>query len=261
MKRNIRTIKSYAKRSLQGCLGSMILGMLAVFGLNVLGSRMATGLFGGSGILNLVLSEVFLLAVSLITGIFSAGYCYMQLNIARGKEFSLGDLIYFFRNQPDRVIIAGFILAIIQVLTAIPYYVSFATDMGITLEEQMAWMTKVMSLMVLSTVLNLLISLPFAMTFYIMADDEEIGGIAALRESMRMMKGNLGRYLLLQISFIPLLLLSVFTLYLALLWVIPYMEMASAVFFRDLRGEFDYPDNPPENPGYTITEYRDNSEA
>lgn len=262
MKKSIRTIKSYAKKSLQGCFGSMILGMLAVFGLNALGSRMATRLFGGSGILNLILSEIFLLVVSLITGIFSAGYCYMQLNIAREKEFSLGDLVYFFKNQPDRVIIAGFVLAIIQVVTAIPYYyVSFVTDMGVTLEEQMAWMTKVMGLMLLSIVLNLLVSLPFAMTFYIMADDGELGGIAALKESMRLMRGNLGRYLLLQISFIPLLFLSVFTLYLALLWIIPYMEMSSAAFYRDLRGEFDYKEASPENPGYNIPEYRDDSEA
>lgn len=262
MKKSIRTIKSYAKRSLQGCWGSMILGMLAVFGLNGLGSMMATRLFGGSDLLSLILSEVFLLIVSLITGIFSAGYCCMQLNIARGKEFSLGDLIYFFKNQPDRVIIAGFVLAIIQVVTAIPYYyVSFATDAGLTLDEQMAWMTKVMALMLLSMVLNLLVSLPFAMTFYIMADDEEMSGIGALKASMGLMKGNLGRYLLLQISFIPLLFLSVFTLYLALLWVIPYMEMATAAFYRDLRGEFDHHEPPMENPVYSIPEYRDDSEA
>ena len=196
-------------------------------------------LFGGTSTMSIVLGEVFALGVSLITGIFSAGYCYMQLNIARGREYSLGDLIFFFKNQPDRVIIAGFVLALIQVAAQIPYsYFVYTMDRGTTLEEQMTWMSTISLLMLLSMVLNMLISLPFAMTFYLMADDVNLGGIEALKASARLMKGNMGRYLLLQISFIPLLFLSMFTLYLALLWIIPYMEMSFAVFYQDLTGEY-----------------------
>lgn len=121
MKTKIRVIKYNARRSLQGHYGIMILGMLAVFGLDMLGGSMASSLFGGTSTMSVVLGEAFALIVSLITGIFSAGYCYMQLNIARGREYSLGDLIFFFKNQPDRVIIAGFVLALIQVAAQIPY--------------------------------------------------------------------------------------------------------------------------------------------
>lgn len=239
MKTKIRVIKYNARRSLQGHYGIMILGMLAVFGLDMLGGSMASSLFGGTSTMSVVLGEAFALIVSLITGIFSAGYCYMQLNIARGREYSLGDLIFFFKNQPDRVIIAGFVLALIQVAAQIPYsYFVYTMDRGTTLEEQMTWMSTISLLMLLSMVLNMLISLPFAMTFYLMADDVNLGGIEALKASARLMKGNMGRYLLLQISFIPLLFLSMFTLYLALLWIIPYMEMSFAVFYQDLTGEY-----------------------
>ena len=86
MKTKIRVIKSNAKRALQGRYGVMILGMLAVFGLDMLGGNMASSLFRGTSTMSIVLGEGFTLIVSLITGIFSAGYCYMQLNIARGKE-------------------------------------------------------------------------------------------------------------------------------------------------------------------------------
>ena len=239
MKTKIRVIKYNSRRSLQGHYGIMILGMLAVFGLDMLGGSMASSLFGGTSTMSVVLGEAFALIVSLITGIFSAGYCYMQLNIARGREYSLGDLIFFFKNQPDRVIIAGFVLALIQVAAQIPYsYAVYTMDRGTTLEEQMTWMSTISLLMLLSMVLNMLISLPFAMTFYLMADDVNLGGIEALKASARLMKGNMGRYLLLQISFIPLLFLSMFTLYLALLWIIPYMEMSFAVFYQDLTGEY-----------------------
>lgn len=54
------------------------------------------------------------------------------------------------------------------------------------------------------------------------------------------MKGNIWRYVKLNLSFIPLLLLSVFTFYIALFWIMPYMEMSMVAFYRDLDGELDY---------------------
>ena len=77
-------------------------------------------LFSGTSTLDFVLSEVFMLVVSLLVGIVSAGFGYMLLNISRGRSFSIGDLVYFFKNQPDRVIVAGFVMALIQVITALP---------------------------------------------------------------------------------------------------------------------------------------------
>ena len=219
-KRSTKEIKLQAKKALQGHVGTVILGLLAVYGLNTLGTILSTNLFSGTSALDLVLSEVFMLVVSLIVGIISAGLGYMLLNISRGKEFSLGDLGYFFKNQPDRVIVAGFVLALIQLVTAIPYYY--------------------VGLLAVSTLLNFLISLPFAMTYFLMADDTELGGIQALKESARLMKGNIWRYVKLNLSFIPLLLLSVFTFYIALFWIMPYMEMSMVAFYRDLDGELDY---------------------
>ena len=240
-KRSTKEIKLQAKKALQGHVGTVILGILAVYGLNTLGTILSTNLFSGTSALDLVLSEVFMLVVSLIVGIISAGLGYMLLNISREKEFSLGDLGYFFKNKPDRVIVAGFVLAMIQLITAIPYYyVSFTTDPGLTVDSQIQWLSMTLGLLAVSTLLNFLISLPFAMTYFLMADDTELGGIQALKESARLMKGNIWRYVKLNLSFIPLLLLSVFTFYIALFWIMPYMEMSMVAFYRDLDGELDY---------------------
>ena len=54
------------------------------------------------------------------------------------------------------------------------------------------------------------------------------------------MKGNIWRYVKLNLSFIPLILLSVFTFYIALFWIMPYMEMSVTAFYRDLNGELDH---------------------
>lgn len=87
------------------------------------------------------------------------------------------------------MIVAGFVLAMIQLITAIPYYyVSFTTDPGLTVDSQIQWLSMTLGLLAVSTLLNFLISLPFAMTYFLMADDTELGGIQALKESARLMK-------------------------------------------------------------------------
>lgn len=108
--------------ALQGHLGTVILGLLAVYGLNMLGTILSTTLFSGTSVLDLVLSEVFLLVVSLIVGIITAGFGYMLLNISRKKNSHWVILGYFFRNSARQSHLAGFVLALIQVITAIPYY-------------------------------------------------------------------------------------------------------------------------------------------
>ena len=62
-KRSTKEIKLQAKKALQGHVGTVILGLLAVYGLNTLGTILSTNLFSGTSALDLVLSEVFMLVV------------------------------------------------------------------------------------------------------------------------------------------------------------------------------------------------------
>ena len=164
----------------------------------------------------------------------------MYLNIAKGKAYSLNDLIYFYKHHPDRVIVATFFLAVLNLLTMLPYtiYGNMNTPAeGASLEAQITWMYTSIFLMLVGMIVYQILSIPLEMTYYILADRPELKGTDALKESIEMMQGNFGRYLMLKISFIPLMFLSVFTFYIALLWVLPYMIMTETMFYRDLTGE------------------------
>lgn len=250
MGKKIRRWKSYAKETLKGSYSLPMLGMLALTALNAVASQLTGMLFRGSTVLSLIMGQVFLFVLCLIIGVFSAGLAYMYLNMARGRAYSIQDMLYFFKNHPDRVIVAGLVLGLIDLVVSLPsFYMTYFVQAGPTLEEQMTWITKLAGTMVLASVLRALFTMPFVLAYYLMADELELGGIEALKRSARMMKGNYGKYLLMEISFIPLLILSVFTLYIALLWIVPYMEMSAVMFFRDLNGEFT-----PEMPDY-VTPY------
>ncbi|MDC7290793.1 DUF975 family protein [Blautia schinkii] len=240
MTKTRRQWKAYAREMLRGNYTIPIVGTLAIAGINFVGGNLGSSLFRGSSLTTIIISQIFMFILSLIMCVFTAGLSYMYMNIARGRKYSLGDILFLFKNHPDRVIVAGFVLALIDVVVNIPYfYVSYTKDPGVTAEENAEWLLVLSFYLLLGIVLNLLLTLPFVMTYFLLADDLELGGIDALKASLGMMKGNKGKYLLLQLSFIPLLFLSAFTLYIGLLWLLPYMEMSSVMFYRDLCGEFD----------------------
>lgn len=162
----------------------------------------------------------------------------MYLNIARGRAYSLNDLIYFYKNHPDRVLIATFFLAVLNFLTMLPYTIYGNTaEIGDTIESQIAWLYTSLLLMLVGMLVFQILIIPLEMTYFILADKPDIKGTEALKESIEMMHGNCGKYLVLKLSFVPLMFLSVFTFYIALLWILPYMQMTEVMFYRDLLGE------------------------
>ena len=58
-----------------------------------------------------------------------------------------------------------------------------------------------------------------------------------MRESRQLMKGRPGAFFYLQISFFGLILLSLLTCYIGMLWLIPYMQMTSVLFYRSVLQE------------------------
>lgn len=235
-----RELKRYAKQAMSGKYGTLILAFVVVQALALSSSMLSSALFPGEETLDLVLGYAFTFILTLLINVISAGLNYMYLNIARGKAYSLNDLIYFYKHHPDRVIIATFFLAVLNLLTMLPYtiYGNMNTPAeGASLETQITWMYTSIFLMLVGMIVYQILSIPLEMTYYILADKPELKGTDALKESIEMMQGNFGRYLMLKISFIPLIFLSVFTFYIALLWVLPYMIMTETMFYRDLTGE------------------------
>lgn len=235
-----RELKRYAKQAMSGKYGTLILAFVVVQALALISSMLSSALFPGEETLDLVLGYAFTFILTLLINVISAGLNYMYLNIARGKAYSLNDLIYFYKHHPDRVIVATFFLAVLNLLTMLPYtiYGNMNTPAeGASLEAQITWMYTSIFLMLVGMIVYQILSIPLEMTYYILADRPELKGTDALKESIEMMQGNFGRYLMLKISFIPLMFLSVFTFYIALLWVLPYMIMTETMFYRDLTGE------------------------
>ena len=80
-------------------------------------------------------------------------------------------------------------------------------------------------------------SLSYAMTDFIMKDDPEIKNNEAIEKSMAMMQGHKWDLFLLYLSFIGWGILAVLTCFIGFIFLVPYMEAATAAFYEELKEE------------------------
>lgn len=83
----------------------------------------------------------------------------------------------------------------------------------------------------------------YAMTPYILKDNPELSANQAMNLSVKMMKGHKFDLFYLYLSFIGWGFLSMLTLGLGYLWLMPYMYASMAAFYQDVKNEFISTDN------------------
>ena len=82
-------------------------------------------------------------------------------------------------------------------------------------------------------------SIAYSQVLFILKDNPELSIKEAIKESEAMMKGHILEYLKLWFSFIGLIILSIFTLGLGLIYMLPNMYTAMAIYYVDLKAEQD----------------------
>lgn len=83
---------------------------------------------------------------------------------------------------------------------------------------------------------GIIASLYLSQIFYIKADNPEMSAMDCIRASKDMMSGHCGELFMLYLSFIGFAIVGVLCFGLGTLWLAPYMEMASAYFYLNLKG-------------------------
>ncbi len=170
---------------------------------------------------------------SLIFNVFIVGLYKYYLNQAERKESLFSDLLYGIKNSPDRIILISLIKLLITRIPLIPsiiclciYYID-----GHKLEVLVA---AGILLLVIGGILCYILSLCFSQSLFIAADNTSMSAFEVIRRSFWIMKENKERLFVLQLSFLPLFLLSIFTMYLGFFITIPYYIASNCYFYLDL---------------------------
>ena len=140
----------------------------------------------------------------LIGGALSLGLAIFALALARGQEARIAMVFDGFRN------------------------------FGVALGAYLLMMIFVILWTLLLVIPGIIAFLSYSQTYYLIAQNEQLGPLEAITRSKEMMRGNRWKLFCLSCRFIGWALLGVLTFGIGLLWVVPYMTVAFAKFHDDL---------------------------
>ena len=239
----IKEIKSYAREQL---LSHMWTAVFFTF-LHIMLTNLCTFCLmvfpGGGSIVEMFIYEFTTLMIDIFAGLLQVGVACFYLNVATDQsQVSVYNLFHAFGHTPDKAIKVTAIFSLIHMTCTLPYVVYTLFIMPVfSMEDLMNMNPEVLKCMGLAylilgagELLYFLISLFFEPVYYMLVDMPTLSVSKALKMSIWLMKGSKVRLLGLHLSFLPLQFVSLLTFGIGNLWVIPYMNTASAVFYNDL---------------------------
>ena len=208
----------------------------------------------------------------ILAGPFLVGYYYFFLKVSREDSVDIEDLFIAFKSKnqflASLVSYILFILLIFPVLgigltlwaflvlgretfihfidkisewsekfnpanlqSDLPLYDPALTD---ALSPEINWAFLLLGAIPFILVPAIYVTLSFSQTWFIIANDENISGYNALKESWNLMRGKRLKLFLLELSFIGWAILSVLTLFIGFIFLAPYMQTSYAKFHDNL---------------------------
>lgn len=170
-------------------------------------------------------------ALELFFAIFHVGIAFLFLGNACGQYINSGSLFTGFWNNPGRAVriqlVPSLMLLVPNVLPQI-----FLNQFFLAKDKK--WLLYCLIAILVFLPFTLYVQILYSQVYYVMLDFPEMEPLECLRQSRRLMKGNMLRYLYLMLSFLPVTLLGVLSFGIGLFYVYPYREQTYANFYLDL---------------------------
>lgn len=237
-------IKNLAKDRLEGRYGgairilclSYLISWLTRLVINNVASNTMASVYSMTGSVNAataisVLFDGLLLLAGIILGVMNAGITLYFLNIASGQQPLVGNLFYGFKNDSKKALVISAALSLCQAVCLWPgqYLAENFLD-----SREAIWIVYALIATAIGLCVYIPISLGISMSFYLMLDFPQNSGQETLKLCWRLMNGNRKRLFLLELGFLPLMLLCVLSFGVGFLWLEPYMQMTYTCFFLDM---------------------------
>ena len=155
--------------------------------------------------LNSISRTIGTLASWVIAGPMAVGFNMVFLSFARGRQASVEQLFYGFKI------------------------------FGTALAAYLLMMIFIILWTLLLIIPGIIAAYSYSMTYFILADNPNIGPLEAITRSKEMMRGRKWKYFCLTLRFIGWGILCIFTCGIGCLWLVPYMQTSMAHFYEDVR--------------------------
>jgi uncharacterized membrane protein len=204
-----------------------------------------------------------------LSGPFTLGLYSFYLKVAREEHVEIEDLFIAFKNKNQfwasliafllivaiifPTVLVSFLIwifliigkesleKIIESITSFPEFSNlFNIQSNLQLYEpdvmalptnDFNWLVIVLGFILIVLIPLIYVSLGISQTFFTIANDKNISGLDALKASWRLMKNKKLKLLLLQLSFIGWIVLSILTLFIGFIFLVPYQYTTYAKFY------------------------------
>lgn len=219
-------LKAAARKGLEGNYGRAIAVYISVQIFNLVPSYVILFFFSGNNLFQIIISEIVRFILLAFLQVLQIGVCLFYLKLNCGQPASSIDLFYGFHTNRNQTLGISLVFTAISYLCQLPAMIAFynaAVSFYMYTFLQLAG--------ILAAALFLL---PFQQSYYALLDFPNLSVREALQRSAKLMRGSFLRYILFSLSFLPLILLSLLSCGIGLLWVMPYMEASLAAFYLEL---------------------------
>lgn len=164
------------------------------------------------------------------------GIAYIHYNCTiEGRNVGILDLFYGYKVKLFRQGIVYIVRTFITYLMT-SSLVTLTTTIIMIIKPNQALIPIIMAIIIF--IPSFILQTYLSQIYYIMVCNEELKGTEVLRDSMLMMRGRLGEYIILTLSFIPWLILDIFTFKLASIWINPYKNQTLANYHHIVKNAY-----------------------
>lgn len=137
--------------------------------------------------------------------------------------------------------IIGLILIFICAITIFAFSMNFIPSLlglvDMSIESMIANLVIPIIIIILALIIYNIFVYGVSLTPYIIIENEDLGVFKAMKLSKKIMKGNKWKLFILYISFIGWAILSLLTLGIGFLWLVPYITLSMTNFYKDIISE------------------------
>lgn len=223
-------LKAIAREKSLGRYGTLIGANLTIIAINLIISGFA-GVSAGNSILLVIIGNLISVIINILLGVLVSGKAYLYMNLLYSQNVSVSDIFFGLKQQPQKAVIIQSVFVVADFLLTIPLTILMMQYMT---GPDMRFIGAMFILIAVAIIVEVYIYLLYSQSFFILHDFPDRSAKEILSTSRHLMKGNMFRLLYLHISFIPLYLLGVITLFVPLLWVSAYREATVCAFYQDL---------------------------
>ncbi|MBO4900837.1 MAG: DUF975 family protein [Lachnospiraceae bacterium] len=180
---------------------------------------------------SLISVYIFYIVRILLAGVFMSGMAYIFLNIASSRPVYPGMIFYGFRQSTDRAVLVCIVISLGETIGCIPLIIFLKRYLA---DRNSVYIIPLVLSVLIAIAGYLVVHAYFMPAYYVIHDFPDYSFVEVIKLCPRIMQGSILRAIYLNLSFIPMMLLSIISLGAGAPWTESYRYASFCEMYLDI---------------------------